>query len=99
MRRLICRLDRALRAWQGDNPWIKQGIENYRRGCPGTAWVVMEQLARGRLMSLREVAQWELVLAYQAVRHPDFAEGIRAMVIDKDYQPRWQHAAVTEDRG
>src|SRR5690606_11896253 len=40
--------------------------------------------------------QWELVLAYQAVRHPDFAEGIRAMVIDKDYQPRWQHAAVTE---
>ncbi|OYW97944.1 MAG: hypothetical protein B7Z15_22610 [Rhizobiales bacterium 32-66-8] len=34
--------------------------------------------------------------AYKAVRHPDFAEGIRAMVIDKDYQPRWQHAAVTE---
>lgn len=89
-------IDRAMRAWQGDNPWIKQGIENYRRGCPGTAWMVMEQLARGRLMSLREVAQWELVLAYQAVRHPDFAEGVRAMVIDKDYQPRWQHAAVAD---
>ncbi len=93
---VLADIDRALRAWQGDHPWLQQGINNYRQGCPGTARVIMEQLERGGQMSLREVAQWELVLAYQAVRHPDFAEGIRAMVIDKDYQPRWQHASVAD---
>jgi hypothetical protein len=40
------------------------------------------------------VVKWELILALQSVRHPDFAEGIRAMVVDKDFQPNWQHCSV-----
>lgn len=90
----LLHIDQALRGWQGSDEWLRQGIANYRQGCPATAWVIMEQLRRGAQMSLREVAQWELGLAYQAVRHPDFSEGIRAMVIDKDFSPRWQHESV-----
>ncbi|MBT11016.1 MAG: enoyl-CoA hydratase [Oceanospirillaceae bacterium] len=82
--------------YKGDNAWLRQGIDHFRRGCPATARLIMEQLRRGAQMSLREVVQWELVLAWQAVRHPDFAEGIRAMVIDKDFRPRWQHASVAD---
>ena len=82
--------------YAGDNPWIRQGIANFQAGCPATAHVIMEQLSRGAQMSLREAVQWELVLAWQAVRHPDFAEGIRAMVVDKDFTPRWQHAHVDD---
>ena len=39
---------------------------------------------------------WELIVALQSVRHPDFAEGVRAMVIDKDFKPKWQHPSVKE---
>lgn len=83
-------------AYQGDNAWIRQGIRHFSAGCPATAHVIMAQLQRGRQMSLKEAVQWELALAWQAVRHPDFAEGIRAMVVDKDFAPRWQHAHVQD---
>lgn len=89
-------IDAAFRAYAGDNVWIKQGINNYLHGCPATAHIIMEQLKRGASMSLAEVVRWELELALQSLRHPDFAEGIRAMVIDKDFQPKWQHANVQE---
>jgi len=50
----------------------------------------------GKNMTLKEVVQWELILALQSVRHPDFVEGIRAMVVDKDFKPKWQHESVAE---
>lgn len=93
-------IDTAFRAYQGENPWLKQGIANYLNGCPATAHVIMRQLAFGGSMSLKEVVEWELKLAKQAVRHSDFAEGIRAMVVDKDFKPQWLHKdidAVSED--
>jgi len=86
------RISARFASYAGTNSWIKQGIKNFQNGCPATARLIMEQLQRGAHMSLKEVVQWELVLAYQAVRHPDFAEGIRAMVIDKDFTPHWQHS-------
>ena len=82
--------------YAGDQPWLQQGIANFHKGCPATAALIMEQLQRGAFLSLKEVVQWELDLAWQAVRHPDFAEGIRAMVIDKDYAPQWQHSSVDQ---
>ncbi len=87
-------IDTAFKAYKGKNPWIKQGVKNYLAGCPATVQVIMQQLKQGGSMSLKEVVQWELELALQAVRHPDFAEGIRAMVVDKDFKPKWQHANV-----
>jgi hypothetical protein len=32
----------------------------------------------------------ELVIAIQCSRHPDFAEGIRALLIDRDGKPAWR---------
>jgi len=50
-------------------------------------------------MSLAEVFQFELMLATNIVRHPEFAEGVRALLIDKDKNPRWQYASVSDVPG
>ncbi len=79
-----------------DGKWFMQGRDNFFSGCPGTAHLIMQQLQLGKNMTLKEVVMWELALALQSVRHPDFAEGIRAMVVDKDYKPQWQHSSFSE---
>lgn len=77
-----------------DNDWFKAGRQNFATGCPATAHIIMRQLQVGRNMSLKEVMKWELIVALQSVRHPDFAEGVRALVVEKDGQPNWQHSSV-----
>jgi enoyl-CoA hydratase/carnithine racemase len=90
--------DFAIKLQQFDleDPWLLQGRDNFLSGCPATAHIIMQQLQLGRDMTLKEVVMFELVLALQSVRHPDFAEGIRAMVVDKDFQPAWQHGSLGE---
>ena len=44
-------------------------------------------------LSLREVFQSEIRLATNIVRHPEFTEGVRALLIDKDRTPKWQYRA------
>jgi enoyl-CoA hydratase/carnithine racemase len=81
---------------ESDNSWFNQGRDNFYDGCPATAHLIMQQLLLGPNMTLKDVVQWELILALQSVRHPDFAEGIRAMVVDKDFKPQWQHKSVAD---
>ncbi|MFC7395898.1 enoyl-CoA hydratase/isomerase family protein [Chelatococcus sp. GCM10030263] len=46
--------------------------------------------------SLRACLDREYVAACQTLRGHDFYEGVRAAVIDKDRQPRWQPATIAE---
>jgi len=38
----------------------------------------------------------EMTVATHCARNFDFAEGVRALLIDKDGTPKWQHASVAE---
>lgn len=83
-----------------DDKWIRRGTETLRRGSPTSARLVLEQYRRGRYLSLKEAFMQEWILSIQCVRHHDFAEGVRALLIDKDQNPHWQPAtleAVGED--
>jgi enoyl-CoA hydratase/carnithine racemase len=76
--------------------WWKKGATQLQNGCPVTAHLVFEQLRRGRTLSLPEVFRLELILSLQCCLHADFPEGVRALLVDKDGAPRWQHRSVAE---
>ena len=74
------------------SPWLSKAIATMNAGSPQSMLVIFEQLRRFRYASLKEVFSSELILATNLVRHPEFAEGVRALLIDKDKKPVWQHA-------
>jgi enoyl-CoA hydratase len=60
-----------------------------------TALAVTLQLLRANQgRPLAEVYQREALAAHFLITHPDYLEGIRARIIDKDDQPRWQPPTI-----
>ena len=74
------------------DPWLEKAQQSLASGSRLAARWIHRQLEDNRQASLREVFQSEIQLATNIVRHPEFAEGVRALLIDKDRKPAWQYA-------
>lgn len=90
-------------AWQAmsslceeEEPLFSRAGQTLREGCPLTAHLVWEQLRRSRHLSLAEVFRLEYTLSLNCCRHPEFAEGVRARLIDRDNRPRWHWPDVQQ---
>jgi len=76
--------------------WLDAAMATYKKGSPTTARVFIEQMRRAKGMSLADMFRMELVIAYQCIRHADFPEGIRALLIDKDRSPHWHFKSALD---
>ena len=65
-------------------------------GSPSSAALSYELQRRARHLSLADVFRMEFVAALHCARRPDFAEGIRALLIDKDQKPKWQPPTLAQ---
>lgn len=69
------------------------------RGSPLSAAVTLEYYRRSRAGSLSAVDCLELdslLCGHFTAGLGDFAEGVRARLVDKDDQPRWKHASAEQ---
>lgn len=57
---------------------------------PRSLQETMRLLRRGRDASLKDCLAREFEAMQRAIRHPDLAEGVRAVLVDKDHAPCWQ---------
>ncbi|KAA2214833.1 enoyl-CoA hydratase/isomerase family protein [Teichococcus oryzae] len=81
-------IEAALEAEGGE--WAAEQLAILRRVSPTSVAVTLELLRRGATMDLPACLEMELALTRHITRHPDFAEGVRAVLVDKDNAPRWQ---------
>jgi enoyl-CoA hydratase len=79
--------------------WAAKELKAVAAKCPTTSKVALRQFAVGR-DSFAEEMGLEYRLAARMMMRPDFAEGVRAVLVDKDNAPRWDPPApedVTEE--
>lgn len=86
---------RALEADGGE--WAMSQVKVLRRMSPTSLCVSLELLKRGAALDLRGCLDEELHLTRVVVHdHPDFREGVRSVLVDKDGIPSWTPATLEE---
>lgn len=78
------------------DPWMQKGAATFQAGSPGSARLSFTLLDRARLLSLADVFRQEYVASLHCGVQGDLQEGIRALLIDKDRNPRWNPATLQE---
>ena len=76
--------------------WAVETARLMRSRSPTLLSVTLRQLERGARMSLAECFRMELGMAAHSFEQGDFLEGVRAVLIDKDNQPRWQPSRIED---
>ncbi len=85
-----------LQALQSDDPWLQNAARAFAKGAPSSAAVSFALWQRVPRMSLAEVFRLEYWASLGFCAHKDFAEGIRAVLVDKDRNPKWSPASLAE---
>ncbi|GAM18943.1 hypothetical protein SAMD00019534_021180, partial [Acytostelium subglobosum LB1] len=77
--------------------WAKQTIAVLNTMSPTALKVVHRQIINGsKLPNLAECLKMEMRMAATFVRNNDFFEGVRALLVDKDKNPKWQPATLSQ---
>jgi len=86
----------AITTLETEDKWLSKAKSSLQRGSAISAHIVARQLSVGKHLSLAQCFQLELSLSVRCGELGEFAEGIRALLIEKDNKPAWQFSAVAE---
>ena len=76
------------------DPWLAQAGATFAKGSPTSAALSFELQRLTRHASLAEVFRLEYQASVGCCLQHDFAEGVRALLVDKDKKPLWQPATL-----
>lgn len=81
---------------QSDDKWLNRAIATLKKGSPLSANLIEQQLIRAKGLSLKDCFKMELIMSVACCEAGEFQEGVRALLIDKDMQPNWQHSQINQ---
>lgn len=75
--------------YKSENDWCQGVITKMLEKSPTSLKVTLKELLLGSQMVFSECLRMEYRVALRFLNHPDFYEGIRSSIIDKDRSPVW----------
>jgi enoyl-CoA hydratase len=80
-----------------DNEFGRQTLELLKNKSPTSLKVTLEQIRRGaKARDFGETMTMEYRMSQHFAKGKDFAEGVRALLVDKDHQPSWSPRLLSE---
>lgn len=80
----------------GNSAWHKDMLAILQSKSPLSLKVTLAQIQKAAHLSLSECLETDYCLVRHFMQHPDFYEGVRALLIDKDKAPKWQLETISE---
>jgi len=77
-----------------EDKWFNKAQSTLISGSALSAQITYRQLAIGKDLSLADCFRLELNLAVKSGLFGEFTEGVRALLIDKDYKPQWRYSSL-----
>jgi enoyl-CoA hydratase len=92
------RFEDILAALEEDgSDWASTELATLRSKSPQSCKVSLRLLADGaKMMSFTDEMRQEYAVATHVIQRPDFVEGVRALIVDKDNAPRWNPATAKD---
>jgi len=79
-----------------EESWIGKACNGFAHGSKLAASWIFRQLNESAGRTLEQVFESELILGTNIMRHPEFSEGVRALLVDKDRNPQWSYPQVAD---
>ncbi|KAI0381824.1 ClpP/crotonase [Hypomontagnella monticulosa] len=79
--------------------WAEKTLATLHQRSPTSVHVTLRQMREGRKWSITETYEREHKMSAKFMRHPDFAEGVTALLISKEKpkpKPKWQPASLED---
>lgn len=79
-----------------EDKWFNKAQHSLKHGSAISGHLVYRQLIKGAKMTLADCFRMELGLSVKCAQFGEFQEGVRALLIDKDNQPKWQFNRISD---
>jgi len=85
-----------LAAYAGDDEWLVKALKTVANASPSSLTLHWQHYHRSPQLGLAQVFEQELNISRRCLVMGEFAEGVRALLIDKDLKPRWRFPSLEQ---
>jgi enoyl-CoA hydratase len=93
---ILAALEQEANSGSVDAEWARKTAATIRTKSPTSLRIALEQMRRGKNWSFEECMKAEFRIVSRILYEPDFYEGVRAAIVDKDNRPNWKPATLAQ---
>ncbi len=93
---ILAALDQEAQAASVTAAWAGKTATTMRTKSPTSLKLALAQVRRGAAYDFATCMRAEFRIVSRIIHDPDFYEGVRAVLVDKDNSPRWNPAALAD---